>query len=65
MDGSSPLIVPSMFSISAPATINISPRNFSDVRYFRLRVEIYDYRPYSSFLYFDVVVMDKAPVLKN
>ena len=65
MDGSTPRSVPSMFNISAPATINISPKNFSDVRYYRLRVEIYDYRPYSSFLYFDVNVMDKAPVFTN
>ena len=38
---------------------------FSEVALYKLRVEIYDWKPYSSFLYFNVNVLNKAPVFTN
>lgn len=32
---------------------------------YKLRVEIYDYQPYSSFVYFEVKVTNAAPVFLN
>jgi hypothetical protein len=61
-----PFSAPAMFSVIAPATININPTTFAEVGFYNLRVEIYDYQPYSSFIYFDVNVINSPPVfLKN
>ena len=58
--------VPALFKIIAPATINIKPTTFAEIGLYKLRVEIFDYQPYSSFTYFDVKVTNDAPVfLKN
>ena len=54
-----------MFSVIAPAIIKINPKTFSDVSLYKIRVEIYDWKPYSSFLYFDVNVKNLAPVFTN
>jgi predicted nucleotidyltransferase len=60
-----PVSVPAMFTTIAPATINIHPTTFAEVGLYKLRVEIYDYQPYSSFLYFDVKVINAAPLFLN
>ncbi len=66
MNNSVAISVPPMFSVIAPATININPTTFAEVGHYNLRVEIFDYQPYSSFLYFDVTVINSPPVfLKN
>jgi hypothetical protein len=57
--------VPAMFSVVAPSSILINPTLFTEIALYKLRVEIYDWRPYSSFLYFDVNVLNKAPVFTN
>jgi len=57
-----PVSVSGMFSTIAPATIKINPTTFSDVGQYKMRVEIFDYQPYSSFAYFDVKVINAAPV---
>jgi hypothetical protein len=57
--------MPAMFSVIAPAIIDIHPTTFAEVGLYKLRVEIYDYLTYSSFLYFDVKVINKAPLFSN
>jgi hypothetical protein len=47
-----------MFTLISPATIKINPTTFAEVGSYKLRVEIYDYQPYSSFVYFDVKVIN-------
>jgi hypothetical protein len=54
-----------MFTLIAPGIININPTKFSEVGLYKMRVEIYDYQPYSSFLYFDVNVINAAPLFSN
>ncbi len=66
MINSSPIAAPAMFSVISPGIINIKPTTFADVGSYKIRVEIYDYPTYSSFIYFDVKVTNTAPVfLKN
>ena len=54
-----------MFTVISPATIKINPTTFAEVGSYKLRVEIYDYQPYSSFVYFDVKVINQAPLFLN
>jgi hypothetical protein len=54
-----------MFTVIGTSKININPTLFSEIGLYKLRVEIYDYQPYSSFLFFDVKVFNYAPVLLN
>ena len=54
-----------MLSVIAPTTININPTTFADVGLFKIRIEIYDYQPYSSFTYFDFKVINSAPLFSN
>jgi hypothetical protein len=62
MINNAPVSMPAMFSVIAPAIIDIHPTTFAEVGLYKLRVEIYDYLTYSSFLYFDVKVINKAPL---
>lgn len=62
MINNAPVSVSAMFSTIAPATIKISPKTFAEVGQYKMRVEIFDYQPYSSFAYFDVKVINAAPL---
>ncbi len=47
MINNAPVSVSAMFSTIAPATIKISPKTFAEVGQYKMRVEIFDYQPYS------------------
>jgi hypothetical protein len=65
MINNAPVSAPAMLIFIAPATIKINPTTFAEVGSYKLRVEIYDYKPYSSFAYFDVNVINAAPLFLN
>ena len=65
MVNNTPVNLPAIFTVIFPAKLKIYPRRFSEAGLYKLRVEIYDYRPYSSFAHFDVKVTNSAPFFLN